>query len=168
MALAPRRALLSVPSSSIRAVSIEPLAERVAAAQLVGDLAVDVADGLLDALAAVALAAVAQLDGLVLAGGRAARHRRPAARAAGQHDLDLDGRVAARVEDLAAVDVDDLAHGWRTVVQLSFGTGPIRPMPTRRFSPGAVTRSSSPRNSSPVGASRRSCSSGAAARTSGM
>ena len=41
MALAPRRALLSVPSSSTRAVSIGPLVEGVDAAQLVGDLAVD-------------------------------------------------------------------------------------------------------------------------------
>ena len=47
-------------------------------AQLVGDLAVDVADRLRHALAAVALAAVAQLDRLVLAGRRPARHGGPA------------------------------------------------------------------------------------------
>ena len=40
-----------------------------------GQLAVDVRDGLRDALAAPGVAAVAQLDGLELAGGRAGRHR---------------------------------------------------------------------------------------------
>ena len=49
------------------------------AAQLVGDLAVDVADRVRDALAAVAVAAVAQLDRLVLAGRRAGRDGRPTA-----------------------------------------------------------------------------------------
>ncbi len=79
------------------------------------------ADGRGDALAAVAVAAVAQLDGLVLAGGRAARHGGPPVGPAGQHDVDLDGRVAAGIEDLAALHVHDLAHrvshrsAWRRV-----------------------------------------------------
>ena len=68
------------------------------------------ADGAWHALAAVAVAAVAQLDRLVLAGGRAGRHRGPAPRAAVQQHLDLDRRVAPGVEDLAAHQLHDLAH----------------------------------------------------------
>ncbi len=80
-----------------------------------GDLTVDVADGLADALAAVALAAVAQLDRLVLAGGRAARHGGAPGCAGVEGDLDLDGGVAPRVEDLAADDFDDLTHGGQPI-----------------------------------------------------
>ena len=67
-----------------------------------------------DALAAEAgLVAVAQLDRLVGAGRGARRHRRAADRAVGQDDVDLDGRVAARVEDLAGVDdVDRGCSCW--------------------------------------------------------
>ena len=67
-------------------------------------------DGVLHALAAVAVAAVAQLDGLVLARRRARRDDGPPLRARLQHDLDLDGRVAARVEDLSSLDHVDAAH----------------------------------------------------------
>ena len=68
----------------------------------VGDLAVDVTDGGAHALAAVALAAVTELDRLVGARARPARDDGPPARARQQLDLDLDGGVAPRVEDLAA------------------------------------------------------------------
>ena len=67
-------------------------------------------DGLLDALAQVPVAAVAQLDRLELAGGRAARHGGPAERAVVEQDLDLDSGVAARVEDLARADSFDGCH----------------------------------------------------------
>ena len=64
-----------------------------------------------DALAAVAaLLAVAKLDCLVGAGRRSGRHSRPPDAAVGQHDHDLDGGVAARVEDLVSVDELDLGH----------------------------------------------------------
>ena len=86
------------------------LSEGVGAAQLVGDLAVDERHGRGHALAAVTLATVAELDGLVLTGRRTARHGGPPGRPARQHDLDLDGRVAAGVEDLPAQDVHDLGH----------------------------------------------------------
>jgi hypothetical protein len=69
------------------------------------------ATGLLDALAQVApLVAVAQLDRLALAGGGAGRHGRAAHGPALQHDLGLDGGVAAAVQDLAGVDGLDGAH----------------------------------------------------------
>src|SRR5262247_999788 len=41
------------------------------------------------------------------AGRGAGRHGRPADRSIVQDDVDLDGRIAARVEDLASVDVFD-------------------------------------------------------------
>ena len=92
------------------------LRQGVEAADLLGDLAVDVGDGVGHGLAAEAIAAVAELDRLVLAGRRAARHGGPPGRPAGEHDVDLDGRVPARVEDLAALHVHDLTHGSATVV----------------------------------------------------
>jgi hypothetical protein len=67
-------------------------------------------DGLRHALAAVAGAAVAQLDGLVDA-GRGAGGDDDAAEGAGlEADLDLDGGIAARVEDLSCGDASDLEH----------------------------------------------------------
>ena len=76
----------------------------------VGDLAVDVLDRGADALAAVAVAAVAELVGLVGAGAGAARDDRPPPGPGQQFDLDLDGRVPPGIEDLAAHDLHDRAH----------------------------------------------------------
>jgi hypothetical protein len=68
------------------------------AADGVENVAGDRFDRLLDALAAVAaLVAVAQLDRLVGAGRGARRHGGAAHRAVFEHDVDLDGRVAAAV-----------------------------------------------------------------------
>jgi hypothetical protein len=66
-------------------------------------------DGMLDALAEIKpLVAVAELDCLVPS-RRSARRNCGAADLAGcESDLDLDGRVAARVEDLARADAGDL------------------------------------------------------------
>ncbi len=90
---------------------VEPaLVGRVEPCKRRGDLAVDVGDRLRDALAGPGLAAVAQLDRLELAGRGAGGHRGQAARAGAEADFDLDGRVAARVEDLAGVNRDDGAH----------------------------------------------------------
>src|SRR5699024_9756768 len=95
-------------------------------------------------------AAVAQLHRLVLTGRGSAGHGGPPESAGGEHDVDLDGGVTARIEDLAALDVDDLAH----VSEASSGSGP-GPGPS---SPG--------RKSSPVtGSSKRTASEGAGART---
>src|SRR5262249_20267414 len=74
------------------------------------ELAVDVRNGAGDALPEPGLAAVAQLDGLVLAGGGAGWHGGSAERPRLEPDFDFERRVPPRVEDLASVDVDDLAR----------------------------------------------------------
>ena len=84
----------------------------------VGDRAVDAGDRLVDTLPApAALVAVAQFDRLVRAGRGAGWHRRAAEAAVFQQHVDLDGRIAAAIENLAAVDVDDRSH---------FGLAPCR------------------------------------------
>ena len=80
------------------------------AADRLEDLAVDGLDRLLDALAEIARAAVAQFDRLMRAGRGAGRNRGAAHRAVLEHDVDLDGRVAAAVQNFAADDVDDGGH----------------------------------------------------------
>src|SRR5690606_176682 len=85
---------------------------RVGADDVLGDLAVDRRHRVEHALAEeTRLVTIAPFDGLVCAGRGAGRHRRTSHRAVFQRDVDLDGRVAAAVEDLAGVDVDDGAHG---------------------------------------------------------
>jgi hypothetical protein len=57
-------------------------------------------DGPADSLTAVLGAAVAQLDGLERAGGRAAWHAGPAKGTVVEDHLNLHGRVTPRVQDL--------------------------------------------------------------------
>ena len=77
----------------------------------VGDLAIDRGDRLPDPLAAPALGiAVALLDRFMDPGRGARGHRRAALAAVLERDVDLDRRIAAAVEDLAGVDVDDRGH----------------------------------------------------------
>ncbi len=76
----------------------------------VEDLAGDGVDRLAHALAEIALVAVAQLDRLVRPGRGPRRHGGAAARPVGQHDVDLDGGIAAAVEDFTADDVDNGGH----------------------------------------------------------
>ena len=81
------------------------------------DGGVDVLNSLADALAAeTALVAVAQLEGLKLAGGRTAGGSAAANRAVGQPDLGLNSGVAAGVDDLAANDLLNfqIAHGAKS------------------------------------------------------
>ena len=79
--LVPRMALAPSLRLVVGAVEVEhqlvdaALVERVEALERVGDLVVDETDGLADALAAVAVAAVTELDRLVLPGRRAGGHR---------------------------------------------------------------------------------------------
>ena len=82
------------------------LVKRVEADHRLGDLAVDVLDRKLNALAAVtAFVAVAQLAGFVHTGGCTGGDSRTADGAVVQRDFYLDSRVAAGVKDLAPHDV---------------------------------------------------------------
>jgi hypothetical protein len=91
----------------------EGLFRRVEAHDGFGDFGVDVLDGLQHALAQVAAGfAVTQFDGFARAGGRARRHRRAAHHARFQQHVAFDGGVAARIENLAADDINDCTHGF--------------------------------------------------------
>jgi hypothetical protein len=88
-----------------------PLICRIEPPQDVADLAVDRGDRPAHALAAESrLVAVAQLDRLVGAGRGAGRHRRAAKRAGLELHVHLDGRVAARIQDLAPQNADYRGH----------------------------------------------------------
>ena len=94
------------------------LVEGVEAHDGVSALVVDVLDGLRDTLTQIAaLVAVAQLAGFESTGRSARRHHRATEAAVLEHDLDLDGGVAAAVEYLATVDVQNITHA----VSLSLG-----------------------------------------------
>ena len=84
---------------------------RVLAQQQVTDRAVDVGDGFQHALAQVtALVAVTQLQRFARAGGSAGRSARAADDTAFQNYIRFHGGVAAGVENLTTLDVDDLCH----------------------------------------------------------
>ena len=104
MALAPRRPLLGVPSSSImRAIDLAPAAVASMPVQRRGDLAVDVLDRLERALAEVArLVAVAQFHRFVLAGGGAGGHGRASHAAVGQIDIRFHRGIAAGIQNLSS------------------------------------------------------------------
>jgi hypothetical protein len=55
----------------------------------------------------VVLVSVAQFDGLVLAGGRAAGNCRAAVTAVGQKNFRFYGGISPRLEDLGATHSDD-------------------------------------------------------------
>ena len=82
----------------------------VEAGQRVEDLAIHRFDRLPHPPAAKPRPAVALLDRLVRAGRGAGRNRRAADHPALQGHLDLDGRIAAAVEDLAGMNVGDRGH----------------------------------------------------------
>ena len=72
------------------------------------DLRLHVCDRFLRPLAEVTLlVAVAQLDGLVLAGGSPGRNCGAAEGAADEAHVDLDGRIASGVDDLTGGDGGD-------------------------------------------------------------
>ena len=101
----------------------QPLVVGVVAEQFRLDLVDDGLDGLGDALAAVGVAAVAELDRLERAGGGAARRGRPAVRAVVEHDLDLDRGVAPGVQDLPGVDGVDGGQGGLLACRRFCGAG---------------------------------------------
>ena len=141
IALAPRRDLFSVPSSSIERGVEGGLVVGVAAVDGAGDLPVDVGDRGRHALAAVGVPAVAQLGGLELTGRGARRHGGAPGRAGAQRDVDLDRRVAAAVEDLAGVDAVNRAHVSPGVIAASIqGGSRKRCAAARRASSGSTRR----------------------------
>src|SRR5262249_12806410 len=84
------------------------LVVRVEPADRLRDLAFDVPHRLQDALATVdGLLAVAELDRLELTGRRARRDGGAADGPRVQRDVDLDGGIPARVEDLTSVHAGD-------------------------------------------------------------
>jgi len=117
---------------------------RVHAADRVENLAVDRVERLGHALAEIAaLVAVAQLDRLILAGGGARGHRGAALGAVIQLHIDLDGRIAATVEDLAADDIHNGGHGAPLPGELACrackGSGADRKGRYRKRRPGHKT-----------------------------
>src|SRR5690606_12013377 len=81
------------------------------AADGVEDLVVDGLDSLQDPLAEIpGLVAVPQLHGLVRAGRCAGGNSRTSKGAVLEGHIHLDGGVAAAVEDLAGMNVDDRCH----------------------------------------------------------
>ena len=110
IAFAPRRDFVGVPSSSIMAPSSSRCSRASIPMTRSAISPLTCADGTGDALAEPGVAAVTELDGLVLSRRRSRRDRCGAESTRLEPDLDLDGRVAAGVENLACVDVDDRAH----------------------------------------------------------
>src|SRR6185437_12808178 len=82
----------------------QPLVVRLVAEQFRLDLVDDALDRLGHALATVLRAAVPELDRLERSGRGPARHSRPADGPVVQRYLDLEGRVAAGVQDLPGMD----------------------------------------------------------------
>jgi hypothetical protein len=84
---------------------------RIHAAERVEYFPIDGLDGLAHALAEIALTlAVAELDSFMRASRGPRRNAGAAARSVIEHDIDLDGRIASTVQNLAADNVDDGCH----------------------------------------------------------
>src|SRR5205814_403401 len=78
--------------------------------------------GVAHALAEIAVRfAVALFIGFVRAGGRAGRDRSAAERAVFEDDIDFDGRIAAAVENFAAVNVGGASHVSRNLLWRNSG-----------------------------------------------
>ena len=89
----------------------QPLVGRVHAFQLRRNHGLDVRNGLQHALAqVVALVAVAQFHGLMLAGGSARRHNGAAQCAAFQNHVRFHGGVSARIKNFAGTNGNNLSH----------------------------------------------------------
>ena len=77
---------------------------------------IDVVHGLEDALAQeTLLVTVAQLECFARSRGGSGRNGGPAERSRFENAVHLDRRIAARVEDLARENFDDLEHGARII-----------------------------------------------------
>ena len=110
-ALAPRPDLLGVPSSSSSARSIRACSPASMPSISGAIVSTTFWTARRTPLPVVAPGIViAELDGLALARRGAGWHERAPERARREPDLDLDGGVATRVENLARVNVLDLGH----------------------------------------------------------
>ena len=88
--------------------SRDALVGAIEARDRLSDGAIHVTNGLQDALAEIArFVAVAQLDGLMLTGGRAGRDRGAAHGATFEDDVRFHRGIAARIENLSAADPRD-------------------------------------------------------------
>src|SRR5258708_22819680 len=94
----------------------------VHAADRIENLAVDGIDRPAYPLAQIPLAAVTQFDRLVRPGRGPRWYRGAALRPVFEHDVDLDRRIAAAVEDPAAADVGDGSQGAPGASQPSRGS----------------------------------------------
>ena len=84
------------------------LIARIEADQFRSDLGVDVLDGFQNAFAEIDFfVVIAEFDGFMLAGAGAAGDGGPAEGAVFENDVDFDRGIAARIENLAAVDEFD-------------------------------------------------------------
>ena len=137
----------------------EALIGGVHAFELGGDHGFHVGDGLQHAFAeVVALVAVAQFHGLVLAGGSARRHNGAAQSAAFKNYVRFHGRIAARIQNLARANCNNLSHicPRNAMLQpvIQFGTA----IHGKSFSGGALNRFQKllhVTHSSPSGASKK-------------
>ncbi|MND32218.1 hypothetical protein D3C80_227860 [compost metagenome] len=87
------------------------LAFSIETADGIEDFRIDRFNGLLDTLAAKALAAIAQFDSFVGTRRCARRNSGAAHRAVFQIDVDFDGRVATAIEDLASDNIGNSSQG---------------------------------------------------------
>src|SRR5699024_3406843 len=99
----------------------EALLVRVVSDQCRVDVVEYAEHGLLDSFARVSGATVAQLDCLELAGRRTRRDGRPADRPVVERHLDLDGRITARIENLAGSDGFDTGHSYSSARRTLMG-----------------------------------------------
>ena len=127
------RRLVGAPVQILQHAIDVALIEGVEPGDLGRDRAVHVRDRAQHTFAAEpALVAVAELEGLMFAGGGAGRHRRASERAVVERHIDLDRRVPSRIQHFAGADALDRGHRGDD------GTG--RPAQAGDFGSGAFGR----------------------------
>ena len=135
IALAPSLPLLGVPSAAISARSRPTWSAASRPTATLASTPLTLATALVTPFAEIPLlVAVAQLDGLVDAGAGPRGDGRPAEGAVGEDHVDLDGRVAAAVKDLAPAnlgDRGDVTDSWFFYRSLN-AVGPLPDRPPTR------------------------------------
>ena len=119
---------MSVPSEVDQRLVDESLVIGFDAGHLVVDVVEDRLDGILHALAQVALRiTVAQFDCFELTRRGAGRHTGAAHGAVFEEHFDFDGRIATGVEDLPCGYGQDLCHGFSLIVRMCACAGTTEP-----------------------------------------